>query len=242
MDERVALVTGGSHRIGAAIIRDLHAEGLRVAIHYRSSREQAMQLAAELNRTRAKSATTFQADFDDLDQVFQLGQAVIDHFGRLDVLINNASEFLPSSIEDTSADRFGELFGVHVKAPYFLTQSVLPQLLATKGCILNITDIYANRPLANYSLYCAAKAALESLTKSLALELAPNVRVNAIAPGAILWVEGESACEQLIENTPLKRLGDTKEITAAVRYLVFDATFTTGNVLTVDGGRSITPP
>ncbi len=242
MGTKVALVSGGSQRIGAAIVRELHLQGMRVAIHYRTSQDQALQLADELNRQISGSAIAIQADFQSLDQVSRLGQQVIQHFGRLDVLINNASEFLPSPIASESADTFGRLFSVHVKAPYFLTQSVLKTLVENKGCIVNITDIYASRPLEDYSLYCASKAALESLTKSLALELAPDVRVNAIAPGAILWVEGEPICTDLISRTPLRRLGDSSNIAAAVKYLVFDAQFTTGEILTIDGGRQINTP
>lgn len=242
MGDKVALVTGGSHRIGAAIVEELHGQGLKIAIHYRQSRDQALHLADKLNNQRSDSARAFQADFNDLDQVTSLGGAVIQHFGRLDILINNASEFIPSPIETTSADLFGRLFSVHIKAPYFLTQSVRSELITRKGCILNITDIYAQRPLEHYSLYCASKAALEAFTKSMALELAPDVRVNAIAPGAILWVENEPVSAELITRTPLNRLGKVSDITAAVKYLVFDAKFTTGEVLIIDGGRSMATP
>ncbi len=242
MGEKVALVTGGSRRIGAAIAQELHSQGLRIAIHYRQSGAQALQLADTLNAERADSAFTFQADFSDLNQVNSLGAAVIGHFGRLDILINNASEFIPSPLNSTSADLFGQLFSVHIKAPFFLTQAVQAELLTRKGCIVNITDIYAARPLAHYSLYCASKAALAALTKSLAVELAPDIRVNAIAPGAILWVENEPVSAELITRTPLNRLGDISDITAAVRYLVVDAKFTTGETLVIDGGRSIAAP
>jgi len=241
IDEKVALVTGGSRRIGAAIVRELHGQGLRVAIHYRNANLDAHQLADELNTIRTDSAAVFQADFNQFDQISDLGEAVVRRFGRLDILINNASDFLPSLFEQASDDAFGNLFNVHVKAPYFLTQSVLPELITAGGCVLNITDIYANRQLPNYALYCASKAALASLTKSLALELAPNIRVNAIAPGAILWVENEPESLELISRTPLRRLGDVNDITAAVKYLLFEAKFTTGEVLVIDGGRSHLP-
>ncbi len=241
-NNKVALVTGGSQRIGAAIVREFHSQGLSVAIHYRRSEQLALELAEDLNRTRPKSAVAFQANFKELEEVTRLGHQVVDAFDRLDVLINNASEFFPTSILEASAEQFGSLFAVHVKAPYFLAQSVLPQLRESKGCIVNITDIYAMRPLSNYSLYCASKAALESLTKSLAVELAPEIRVNAVAPGAILWAEGEPASLEVISKTPLGRLGTTEELVAAVRYLALEATFTTGQILTVDGGRSVTSP
>ncbi len=241
-DTKFALVTGSGQRIGAAIAKELHACGFCVAIHYRHSQDEALRLTQELNARRTDSTVAFQADLQDLDQVIELGSRVIEEFGRLDVLVNNASEFIPNAIPSTSADTFGALFGIHVKAPFFLMQSVMSELRAAQGCIVNITDIYAGRPLTDYSLYCASKAALEALTRSLALELAPDIRVNAVAPGAILWAEGEQASADVITHTPLGRIGNVDEIATAVKYLVLNATFTSGQTLVVDGGRMIATP
>ena len=239
---KVALVTGSSQRIGAAVVRELHSQGLTVAIHYRNSAHQAKELTQELNGIRANSAVEFQADLYEFDQVLELGNQLTRSFGRLDVLVNNASEFQPNAIGDTSTESFDRMFGIHVKAPYFLVQSVLPALRIVKGCVVNVTDIYASYPLQNYSLYCASKAALEALTKSMALELAPEVRVNAVAPGAILWAEGETVAQEVLSKTPLGRIGTVNELAAAVKFLALDATFSTGQTLTVDGGRVITTP
>lgn len=239
---KTALVTGSSQRIGAAIARKLHSQGLTVAIHYRSSENKAKELTQELNGIRANSAVELQADLFEFDQILELGNQLTQSFGRLDVLVNNASEFQPNAIGDTSTESFDRMFGIHVKAPYFLVQSVLPVLRKVKGCVVNVTDIYASNPLQDYSLYCASKAALEALTKSMALELAPEVRVNAVAPGAILWAEGEAVAQEVLSKTPLGRIGTVNELAAAVKYLALEATFTTGQTLTVDGGRVITTP
>ena len=177
------LVTGSSQRIGAAIIRKFHAHGLDVAIHYRNAREEAHSLEAELNAIRSRSARVFRTDLLLPKAITRLGQCVIDHFGRLDVLINNASIFRQD--DHSMPDLAEQLFGIHVQAPNLLTEAVANALRKTKGSVINITDIYAQRPLQGYGLYCASKAALESLTKSQAIMLAPDVRVNAIAPGAI---------------------------------------------------------
>ncbi len=239
---KVALVTGSSQRIGAAVVRKLHSQGLTVAVHYRNSEHQAKELTQELNSIRANSAVEFQADLFEFDQILELGNQLTQSFGRLDVLVNNASEFQPNAIGDTSTETFDRMFGIHVKTPYFLVQSVLPILRKVNGCVVNVTDIYASYPLQDYSLYCASKAALEALTKSMALELAPEVRVNAVAPGAILWAEGETVAQEVLSRTPLGRIGTVNELANAVRYLALEATFTTGQTLTVDGGRVITTP
>ena len=241
-DRKVALVTGSSQRIGAAIVRSLHADGMDVAIHYNNSETKANQLQSELNSLRADSATTFQANFSDLEAVGKLGNGVINHFGRLDVLINNASIFDLESEAALSMESYQKLVDIHIGTPYFLTIAVTEALRETNGCVINITDIYAQRPNASLALYSASKAALESMTKSFALEFAPRVRVNAIAPGAILWPNDDTESESILEKTPLGRLGRVEEIANAVNYLVFDATFTTGQVLTIDGGRTVTTP
>ena len=240
--EQVALVTGGSQRIGRALVKGFHARGLNVVVHYRSSEVQALSLVEELNDNRPDSAIAIQADLRDISQVAHLGRNAATAFGRLDILINNASTFRSNSLASASQDQLDEQTDIHIKAPYFLVQSVVSELSETHGCVVNVTDIYATRPLGNYSFYCASKAALESLTRSLALELAPKVRVNAIAPGAILWPENKPANDELIKRTPLKRIGRVEDVVAAVNYLVFDATFTTGQILSVDGGRSATTP
>lgn len=241
-NRKVALVTGSSQRIGAAIVRSLHANGMDVAIHYNNSESKANQLQRELNDLRAGSATTFHADFSDLATVTSFGNGVVNHFGRLDVLINNASIFDLESDAALSMEGYQNLVDIHIGTPYFLTLAVAEALKETNGCVINITDIYAQRPNASLALYSASKAALESMTKSFALEFAPRVRVNAIAPGAILWPNDDTESESILEKTPLGRLGRVEEIANAVNYLVFNATFTTGQVLTIDGGRTVTTP
>ena len=239
LKHEVALITGSSQRIGAAIARGLHSSDLKVVIHYSNSKEPAVQLEQELNRIRPESAIALQADLQDIEQITHLSERVIEIYGQLDVLVNNASVFLPNSVSNTAVELFDELSNIHLKAPYFLVQSFLPQLKQSNGCVVNISDIYASRPLENHSLYCATKAALEALTKSLALELSPEIRVNAIAPGAILWPENNPASHQVVAKTPLKRIGEISEVVSAVKFLVFDATFTTGHVLSIDGGRHV---
>ena len=241
-EHKVALVTGASQRIGSAIAKGLHSSDLNIVIHYSKSKDQAIQLEKVLNAIRSNSAIALQADLQDLEQIRDLAKRTIEAYGQLDVLINNASVFLPNSVSDTPVELFDELSGIHLKAPYFLVQSLLPQLRSSNGCVVNISDIYASRPLENYSLYCTTKAALEALTKALALELSPEIRVNAIAPGAILWPKNEPASLQIVEKTPLKRIGDISEMVAAVKFLVFDATFTTGHILSIDGGRFVSTP
>ncbi len=241
-ERKVALVTGGGRRIGAAIVHRLHSNGMDVAIHYRKSESHANQLRDELNAKRSDSAKTFPADLSDLPAIESFADRVITQFGRLDVLVNNASLIDFEFDAVLSMNQYHALLDVHIGAPYYLTSAVAPALEESRGCVINITDIYAQRPKNSMALYSASKAGLESLTKSFALEMAPNVRVNAIAPGAILWLENASPEESILNNTPLGRLGTVDEIADAVRYLVFDATFTTGQVLTVDGGRTIVSP
>lgn len=241
-DRKVALVTGSSQRIGAAAVRRLHAKGMDIAIHYNTSMVKADALQRELDDLRSGSATTFQADFNEMESVGGLGKAVVDHFGRLDVLINNASIFNIESDKALPVEGYRNLIDIHIGTPYYLTMAVAGALNETRGCVINITDIYAQRPCNHQALYSASKAALESITKSFALQLAPEVRVNAIAPGAILWPENAKDSESILDNTPLGRLGKVEEIANAVNYLVFDATFTTGQILTIDGGRTIVAP
>ncbi|APG04077.1 pteridine reductase [Luteibacter rhizovicinus DSM 16549] len=238
----VILVTGGARRVGAAIVRRLHAAGCAVAIHYRSSADEAEALAQELNATRTNSAHTFAGALENDDTPTALVDSVLTHFGRLDGLVNNASAFYPTPIGETTAAHWDDLFAANARAPFFLAQAATPALRAAHGAIVNIVDIYAERPLAGHVVYSMAKAALVMLTQALAKDLAPDVRVNAVAPGAILWPASgkpEEAAEALIAKTPLARKGEPDDVAEAVRWLLLDAHYTTGQVIRVDGGRAL---
>ncbi len=241
----VAIVTGGAQRIGAAIVHALHESGMNIVIHYRSSGHHAHSLKRELDNLRPNSVMLSQGDLCDHQIIENLTSQTIKHFGRLDLLVNNASNFYTTPIKTASTDDFDDLMGINLKAPLFLSKSAAPFLKQTNGAIINITDIYAERPLKDYAIYCAAKAALASLTRSLARELAPNIRVNAIAPGAILWPEDDSVRlqqqNQIISRTPLASIGKVQDIQNAVLYLTNSANFVTGQILRIDGGRSVTP-
>jgi pteridine reductase len=239
----VVLVTGAGRRVGAAIARRLHAAGCSVAIHYRHSGGEAQALARELEAARAGSAATFAAALEDDAALDPLVRSVLDRFGRLDGLVNNASAFYPTPIGETTSAQWDDLFSANARAPFFLAQAAAPALRASKGAIVSIVDIYAERPLAGHTVYSMAKAALQMLTLSLAKELAPEVRVNAIAPGAILWPSSgkpEEAADLLIAKTPLARKGEPEDVAEAVRWLLLDAHYTTGQILRVDGGRALT--
>ena len=238
----VALVTGAAHRIGAAIVRRLHGAGMNLVIHYRNSAAAAETLAAELNDRRADSATALGADLLDLAALGPLADAAAAAFGRLDLLVNNASTFAPTPIAEATPQQWDELLGSNLRAPFFLAKAALPHLQARHGAIVNIVDIHADRPLAGHPIYSIAKAGLAMLTRSLARELAPEVRVNGVAPGAILWPEaGLSPAEQqaILDRALLGRLGDPDDIARAVLYLYRDAGYVTGHVLPVDGGQSV---
>lgn len=240
--EPVALVTGGARRIGAAIVRALHAAGMKVVIHYRASTVDAQALASELENARAGSVVLASGDLCDTATATALIQTATQRFGRLDLLVNNASSFYPTPLGKTSDAQFDDLIGTNLKAPFFLAQAAADALTSTQGAIINIADLYADRPMKSYLVYSAAKAALVSLTRSLARELAPSVRVNAISPGVILWPEGdgdEHAQHRIIARTPLERMGTPADIQSAVLFLAHDAKFVTGQVLYIDGGRSI---
>ncbi len=238
----VVLITGAARRVGAAIARALHADGASVALHYRQSRDEARQLAEELNATRARSAATFAADLLDTPTLPGLVESVLAHFGRLDGLVNNASSFAPTPIGTIDQAAWDELIGSNLKAPLFLTQAAAPALIERKGAVVNIIDIHAERPLAGYPVYCAAKAGLLGLTRALAVELSPAVRVNGVSPGAVLWPEDDQfEAEQrraIVDHALLKTEGSPDDIAGAVRFLLFDAIYVTGQVLAVDGGRS----
>ncbi len=241
--DQVVLITGAAHRVGASMVKMLHACGANIVLHYRHSRQPAEQLAAELNGCRANSVKLLQADLHHTAALPDLVAQAQACWGRLDVLINNASSYYETPVGQVTEVHWEDLLGSNLKAPFFLAQAAAPYLQKSNGCIVNIVDIHADRPLKAYSVYCIAKAGLVMLTKALAKELAPySVRVNAVAPGAILWPEsiGEQEKEQIIARTALKRTGEPKDIAKAVLYLVRDATYTTGQVLAVDGGRTLT--
>lgn len=238
----VALVTGAARRIGAAIARRLHADGYDLALHYRSSQADMDALLGELDAARAGSAIALQADLAAFDRLPELIARAVGRFGRLDALVNNASAFHPTPLGSVTPAHWDELFASNARAPLFLAQAAAPHLKAARGGIVNIADIHGETPLAGHAVYCMAKAALLMLTKSLALELAPDVRVNAIAPGAILWPEhagDEAAQSSLLARTPVPRLGTAEEIAAAVAWLLRDAGYVTGQTLHVDGGRGL---
>jgi pteridine reductase len=243
MNPPVILVTGAARRVGAEIVRTLHAAGARVVLHYRTSAPEAAALAAELNAQRKNSVLAHPCDLRDNEALTRMMADVVAHWGRLDALVNNASSFYPTAIGGIDEADWNALVGSNLKGPLFLSQAAAPLLAATQGCIVNITDIHAERPLKSYPLYCAAKAGLLGLTRALALELAPEVRVNAVAPGAIEWPENDSdfpPAEQaaIIDHTLLKRIGSPEDIARTVKFLIFDAPYITGQVINVDGGRT----
>ena len=241
---KTVLVTGAAKRVGRSIARELHAAGANVAIHYRSDREAALELVTEFTELRVDSAAAFMADLADVEAPAALVGAVLDHFGRLDGLVNNASSFYPTPVGTIDAADWDDLMGSNLKAPLFLIQAAAAHLAARHGAVVNITDVHAERPLAGYPVYCAAKAGLLGLTRAMAIELAPAVRVNAVAPGPILWPESEVTGfaslerEQIIAHTLLKRSGVPQDIARAVRFLLDEATYVTGQVINVDGGRT----
>lgn len=240
--DKTVLITGAARRIGAAIAGALHARGARVAIHYRNSKPDAEALVARLNAARPDSARAFPADLADPASFDTLPAAVVRAFGRLDVLINNASTFYPTPVGAISQDQFDDLIGSNLRAPLFLAQAAATELKKREGLILNIADIHALRPLGRHTVYCAAKAALVMLTRSLARELGPEIRVNAIAPGPVLWPENgvdEDLRRRIVARTALKRVGSPDDVAKAALFFVFDAPFVTGEVLAIDGGRLI---
>ncbi len=241
LDGKVVLVTGAARRIGAAIVTRLQQNGARVAIHYRGSADEAEALAATLNTSRDNSAATFQADLLDSTALPGLIGQVVDWGGRLDNLVNNASTFYPTPMGVITEEHWSDLVGSNFKAPLFLSQAALPHLRENRGAIVNIVDIHAQRPLRNHPVYGPAKAALAMLTRSLAKDLAPEIRVNGVSPGAILWPEdgmSDAAQQTILRQVPLERAGDPNDIAGCVLYLLRDATYVTGQIIAVDGGRS----
>ncbi len=239
---RWALITGAGKRIGATIARSLHAAGAGVAIHYFRSAGEAEALAGELEAVRPGSAFAVCGDLREIEAMRRIVAATVERTGRLDVLINNASSFYPTPLETVTDQQWHDLVDSNLKAPLFLSQAALPHLKAAHGVIVNIVDIHARRPLRHYLVYGAAKAGLAMLTRSMAKDLGPEIRVNGVAPGAILWPEAgmaEKAQQAIIREIPLKRTGEPGDIASAVLYLVRDATYVTGQILSVDGGRSV---
>lgn len=244
MQGKVVLVTGGAKRVGAAISRRLHGAGAAVALHYRASRDEALALASELNGTRPGSAEPVQADLLQEQDLPMLVQQTIRRFGRLDALVNNASSFYAQPLAEIDETHWNDLIGTNLKAPLFLAQAAASELRRNHGAIVNIVDIHAERPMHGHLLYSVAKTALSGLTRALAQELAPFVRVNAVAPGVILWPEGgewqdDERRRKIVAHTLLKREGEPDDIARAVLFLLQDAPYVTGQTIAVDGGRSI---
>ena len=238
----VALITGAGKRVGAVIARTLHAAGYDLALHYRRSATEAELLATTLERQRSHSTYTVQAELADLDALPDVIQRVLTRYGRLDALVNNASAFYPTPIGTATPMQWNDLFASNAQAPFFLAQAALPALREARGAIVNLVDIYAERPLAEHPLYCMAKAALAAMTRSLALDLGPDVRVNGVAPGAVMWPsDGKPYDDQqaMLARTPLQRAGSPEDVAGTVLWLLRDAPFVTGQIIRVDGGRTL---
>lgn len=240
---RVVLITGAARRIGAAIARRLQADGYDVALHYRGSAADVQGLVEELEAGRQGSTLVLQADLAVFDRVPELVAKTVGHFGRLDALVNNASAFYPTPVGGATPAQWEELFAVNARAPFFLAQAAAPHLRAARGAIVNIADIYAEKPRADLPVYAASKAALLAVSRGLAVSLGPEVRVNAVSPGAILWPDGgidPALQETLLAHTPLGRVGEPADIAATVAWLLSDAAaYVTGQTLHVDGGRAL---
>jgi len=240
---KVVLVTGGAKRVGAAIARRLHREGANLMLHYRGSEREAKALRTELNAARADSVALLQADLLDTAGLPEIVKNTVGRFERLDALVNNASSFFPTPVGEMTPASWETLVGANLRAPLFLSQAAAPHLKKTGGAIVNITDIHAERPLKSYVIYSIAKTGLAGLTRSLARELAPEVRVNGVAPGAIVWPEDGSwddlTRQRIVSHTLLRRTGEPDDIARAVHYLIADAPYVTGQIIAVDGGRSV---
>jgi pteridine reductase len=239
---KAALITGGARRVGAAIARRLHGAGANVLLHYRDSEIEAAKLESELNALRPKSASRVKAELLAPIAPRALVSAARDSFGRLDILVNNASSFFPVEVGAIEPSHWEELIGSNVRAPLFICQEAAPELASREGAIINIVDIHAERPLKGYPIYSIAKAGLAALTRALAIELAPRVRVNGVAPGAIAWPEDgqfdPAERERILATTPLARIGSPEDVAQAVHFLAC-APYVTGQIIAVDGGRSI---
>ena len=235
-------MTGAARRIGAAVARALHRRGLSIAVHYRRSRDEARSLVRALDRERPGAAAIFGCDLLDPGAPERLVSEVVSRFGALDVLVNNASSFYPTPIDATTEAQWDDLVGTNLKAPFFVTRAAARFLAANRGSVVNLADVHGRNPVADHPVYCSAKAGLIMLTRALALELAPGIRVNAVAPGIALWSEHDRdalARARAVESVPMRRIGSAEEIADAVTWLALDAPYTTGEVLAVDGGRGI---
>ncbi len=243
MQGKIVLITGGAKRVGAAICRRLHTSGASLMLHYRASAGEARLLQAELNHVRADSVALIQADLLDLNKLPSIVDQTVQRFGRLDALVNNASSFYATPVGEITSTSWDDLIGTNLRAPLFVAQAAAAALKKTQGAIVNITDIHAERPLKSYVVYSIAKAGLVALTRSLARELAPEVRVNAVAPGPILWPDDASFDElsrqRIISHTLLKREGTPDDVAKAVQFLLADASYVTGETINVDGGRHV---
>lgn len=238
---KTALITGAAKRIGAAIAEHLHQTGMNIIIHHNTSEKEAHELVRKLNKSRAGSATTVQANLQHKESYSALIDSSLKFKGEIDVLINNASAFYPTPVDVLNDVQWDEIININLKAPLFLSQLAAASLRKNNGCIINIADIHANRPLKDHSIYSVSKAGLIMLTQSLAKELAPAIRVNAISPGAITWPEGmdEESKRIILEHTAMKTTGSMKDISNAVLFLINDANYITGQVLNIDGGRTL---
>jgi pteridine reductase len=239
---KAALVTGAAARLGACTATTLHERGCDVLLHCNSSVERAARLADELNARRENSACVAQADLSVPAGIESLVAAFRERFGRLDILVNNASRFYPTRVGETLAWQWDDLVNSNLRGPYFLVQALLPELQTAGGSIVNIVDIHAERPMANHGVYSISKAGLAMMTRAMAAELGPAVRVNGVSPGAILWAvneEDDSARQSILDRTVMKRTGEASDIASAVAYLALDAPYVTGQILAVDGGRSL---
>lgn len=239
---KLALITGAAQRVGAQIARRLHAQGMDLVLHYRSSATAAQTLQAELEATRTGSVLLLQADLNDCAGFAGLAERVGAFRGRLDVLVNNASSFYPTPMDTATEDHWDDLIGSNLKGPFFLTKAVAPLLRAVGGCVVNLVDIHAQRPLKDHPIYSIAKAGNAMMVRSLARELGPDVRVNGISPGAILWPEqglSDGAKDEILSRTALKRAGSPQDIARTLLFLVRDAGYITGQIIAVDGGRTL---
>lgn len=244
----VVLITGAAHRLGARTAETLHRRGWRVVIHYRSRQDQADALVARLNAVRERSAIAIRADLERQDEAERLAQQAVAAWGQLDGLVNNAAVFYPTPTTSAGYNDWDRIMNTNLRAPFFLGKACLPALTQARGAIVNLIDIYSERPLADHPLYCASKAGLASLTRSWARDLAPEIRVNGVSPGAILWPEGNvegnvpvdpGYQQRIVEKTPLGKTGEPDDIAGAIAFLLCDAPFITGQILAVDGGRSL---
>lgn len=247
-DEKVCCITGAALRIGACIARKFQQQGFRVIIHYNHSADAAQLLVEQLNQLRPNSALALQADFNDRQKTRKLAEQIVDKYQRLDVLVNNASSFYPTPLGEATQSQWDELIDSNLRTAFFLSRDLAPELTRRQGAIVNIADTHADKPLHNYSIYSIAKAGVKAMTKSLAEELAPTVRVNGISPGAILWPPSledsqdpsvVAARKKILEQIPLKKLGEAQHIADAVYFLASEGSYLTGQTIRVDGGRAL---